>query len=617
MDFPIVFDRNSREHRLYRLVGFGVLAVITVILWLKLPEFQLKRMNRMLAMAVAILGLNLVVGFSGLLAFCQSAFIALGAFVTATLIVDHGWDYWMTIPAALIATFLVGVMLGIPALKIKGLYLAMATVAFAGAFPSITKLELHLPPSWLPGDFWRGDLAIADRTGGANGRALAEAGGRGENLEPTWFPWFEGEPQRYVFIFVAALAVLAFWAIGNLVKSRPGRAVISIRDNEIGAAVSGVNLRYYKVLNFGLSAALGGLAGVMWAMTSGFVAEQDFTFVLMVDLLVGLVVGGVGTISGALVGAIVVVFGRWLCQTYFNYSLSSVIVWGALFAASAWVARKLDTNVLRPICAVGAGLIGLFLLAPMLGLNAFGPLAGLGFSDMGGGAGWDWATFLALVTFVVFLALFAAALLGAQGRSEMITRLGAFAGMFAGLGGLGVWLWSQVSVPGWFWLLIGAAAIIWKTYDASHDQLVTAAAAGIGALVAMCWLQDQIGMNDLVATLLVAGVTALAAYGAYQAPVSSRPIVATLGAAVGSLLTIVWMAGRTDIPSGLYQLNGDGPLSQAIFGIVLIFVVFLAPQGIVGAWRRLWSNVVRIRPVAPEVLPGATRLSPDSAPVGA
>lgn len=413
MDFPMIIDKGSSEHRTYRLVGYGLLTVVMLLLPFVLPEFQVTRLNRVIIMAVAILGLNLVVGFSGLLALCQSAFIALGAFVSASLIMDHGWDYWMTIPMAMIAAFFLGLVLGVPALKIKGLYLAMLTVAFAAAFPSFTKLE-----------FWQ----IAERTGGANGRDITE-----KMKPPDWMPIFDAtEPARYRYFPIAILGVLAFWLVANLVQARPGRAVIAIRDNETGAAVSGVNLRRFKVLNFGLSAALGGLAGVMWAMNSGFVAEQDYTFILMVDLLVGLVVGGVGTISGAAIGAVVVVFGRWLCQTYFDYSTSSMI----------W---------------------------------------------------------LALVT--------AAAIFVSRTQEGMGRKFGSFMGVFIAGNALGLAIFAAVDVP------------------------------------------------------------------------------------------------------GLYQLNGDGPLSQAIFGIVLIVVVFFAPQGIIGAVRMMRAKFVQIRPVPPALPEGAESIS--------
>ena len=330
---------------------------------------------------------------------------------------DHGWDYWMTIPASVIAAFAVGILLGIPALRIKGLYLAMATVAFAAAFPSLTKLE-----------FWQ----IAERTGGANGREIEE-----KLLPPDWVPFVDvTEPGRYRYFPIAIMGVAAFWLISNLVKARPGRAVISIRDNETGAAVSGVDLRRFKVLNFGLSAALGGLAGVMWAMNSAFVAEQDFTFILMVDLLVGLVVGGVGTISGAPIGAIVVVFGRWLCQTYFDYSTSSMIWLALSVAAAMYVSRT-------------------------------------------------------------------------YGGDSMLRRALSFVGTLVGLSIVGLGLFAAVDVP------------------------------------------------------------------------------------------------------GLYQLNGDGPLSQAIFGIVLIVVVFFAPQGIIGAVRQIRANFVRIMPVPPPLPEGAHSITDD------
>ncbi len=402
---PYVLKRGSREHLMYRYAGFALLFLVMLFLPFILPEFQVTRLNRAIALGVAILGLNLVIGYSGLLALCQSAFIALGAFTSASLIMDHGWDYWMTIPAGMLMAFAAGLLLGVPSLKIKGLYLALATIAFAASFPSLTKLEF---------------FGIPERTGGANGREIVE-----KLRPPDWMPIFEATaPARYRYFPIAVLAILTFWAVGNLVKSRPGRAVIAIRDNQIGAAVSGVDLRRFKVLNFGISAAIGGLAGVMWAMNSGFVAEQDFTFILMVDLLVGLVVGGVATVSGAVIGSLIVVFGRWLCQTYFDYSTSSLLWIFAVTAGAIYFAKK-QTNTRN--------------------------------------------------RFLAFLAVFVV-------------------GNAVGLG-----LFAAVSVP------------------------------------------------------------------------------------------------------GLYQLSGDGPLSQAIFGIVLIVVVFFAPQGIVGAWRDLWVRVVRVVPVPPEL----------------
>jgi branched-chain amino acid transport system permease protein len=293
------FKQGSAQHRTYLIVTWGLFAVFAIVLPYILTsvfgEFQVGRMNRALYLGVAILGLNLVVGYSGLIALAQSAFIGTGAFLATTLIMDHGWDYWMTIPAAILVSFAIGVLLGVPALRIKGLYLALLTIAFAAVFPTLMKL-----------DKW----GIADRTGGVNGRNVDE-----KLVAPDWVQsilQIDDTPQQqtiYRYFIIALVAALAWAATRNLLKSRPGRAIIAIRDNETGAAVSGVNLPLYKTLTFGVSAALGGVAGVMWVMNSAFVGEQDFGFApLAIPLLVGLVVGGVATLEGALIGALVVVF---------------------------------------------------------------------------------------------------------------------------------------------------------------------------------------------------------------------------------------------------------------------------------------------------------------------
>jgi branched-chain amino acid transport system permease protein len=296
----LTLKQGSKEHRTYLIITWGLFALLAIalpyILTSMYGEFQVSRMNRALFLAVAILGLNLVIGYSGLIALGHSAFIGIGAFVTTTLVQDHDWDYWMTIPLSMFACFCVGVLLGIPALRIKGLYLALVTVTFAVVFPTLAKID-----KWT----------ISERTGGVNGRRISE-----KVVAPSWVQdilRIDDTPDQqviYRYFIIATLTGLTFLLVRNLVKSRPGRAIVAIRDNETGAAVSGVNLPLYKIMTFGVSASFGGLAGMMWAMDRAFVAEQDFTFVLAIDLLVGLVIGGVATLQGGLAGALVVVFVR-------------------------------------------------------------------------------------------------------------------------------------------------------------------------------------------------------------------------------------------------------------------------------------------------------------------
>ncbi len=297
---PILrLKEGSSDHRTYLIVTWGLFLIFAIalpyILTAVSGEFMVGRMNRALYLGVAVLGVNLVVGYSGLIALGHSAFVGIGAFTTASLIMDHGFDYWMTIPFAMLFGFIVGVLLGVPALRIRGLYLALLTIAFAAMFPTLAKL-----------DKW----GIADRTGGVNGRRIDE-----QLVAPSWVRSIiriddtSDQQAIYRYFIIAFFTALAFLVTRNLIKSRPGRAVIAIRDNETGAAVSGINLPLYKTITFGVSASLGGLAGALWAMNSAFVAEQDFQFApLAVPLIIGLVIGGVGTLEGGLIGALVYVF---------------------------------------------------------------------------------------------------------------------------------------------------------------------------------------------------------------------------------------------------------------------------------------------------------------------
>ncbi len=291
MMFPIVVNRGSATHKRHMLVLAVIVLALLVLVAFMLPEYQVGRVNRLWAMAIAIIGLNLVLGYGGLFALGHSAFIGLGAFITAWLVEDMRFDHWQAIPFSMAATFAFGSLLALPALRIKGLYLVVITIAVAVVFPSLAKID---------------KFGIAEATGGANGRKISEEvvpTGIGKALGFT-----ELEAARYRYFLILAMVIVVVFAVRNLLNSRSGRAIIAIRDNETGAAVSGVNLLKSKVFTFGTSAALCGLAGTILALDKSFVAEQDFLFPLAVEMLVGLVIGGVATLGGAFVGAFVIVF---------------------------------------------------------------------------------------------------------------------------------------------------------------------------------------------------------------------------------------------------------------------------------------------------------------------
>ncbi len=289
----VVVAKGSKEHKRWQNVQWLYLAGFLLLTPLVLEPFEIGKMNRALIMSVAILAVNLVVGFNGMLALGHSAFMGIGAFVTASMVQDENWDYWQVLPVVLIVGFIMGVIIGLPALRVKGLYLALVTIAQAAVFPTLVNID---------------ELGIAKRTGGPNGKGVSE-----EVIAPSYFEWLPGVDgarggSAYRYWVIVLMLGVTLLLITNYLRSRPGRAVLAIRDNEAGAAVYGVNLPVVKTMNFAISASLGSLAGLMWCLDKGFVAGQDFTFLLAIDLIIGLVLGGVGTIQGSLVGGLFVVW---------------------------------------------------------------------------------------------------------------------------------------------------------------------------------------------------------------------------------------------------------------------------------------------------------------------
>ena len=313
---------GSPAHRAYRYVPWAlfVLVALAAPFWavhtpvLETGEsaftFSLGNLNHAVAYMVGVLGLGLLVGYNGQISLGNSFFMGIGGYLTATLVVDDGWPMLATLLVVLPVCFLIGMLVGLPALRIKGLYLALTTLGLAAVFPSLVRLD-----------------ELRDRTGGANGKRVdadleapswlpIEDVGEGLSRIPVVGEWLFGEGRIggrdiddiWVYFLLVTMGAVAFWVARNLIYSRPGRSIIAIRDNETGAAVSGVNVPMTKTLTFGVSAALGGMSGTMYAMAIGFVAPDVFGINLAIFLIVGLVVGGVGTLSGAVIGGLVIVF---------------------------------------------------------------------------------------------------------------------------------------------------------------------------------------------------------------------------------------------------------------------------------------------------------------------
>ena len=291
---------GTPKHRAYVFGSWGVAILgLLALPFIHLPEVfgnptgQILNWNKVIGYAVAILGLNLVIGYSGQISIGHSAFIGIGAYATAITVGDHNWSYFWALPLAFVVPFLVGCIVGLPALRIRGLYLVVVTFAMGLTFPTVV-------------------LRYASITGGSNGKSVSKT------LEPpTWTPFDPREridPHRYRYFVLLAVAAVMFVLARNIIKSRAGRALIAQRDNPTAAAISGVSVPVNKVLVFGLSAGFCGVAGWMLIVNLPFASDVSFGVALSITLIIGLVMGGGATVSGAVPGAVMVVVVNYMLE---------------------------------------------------------------------------------------------------------------------------------------------------------------------------------------------------------------------------------------------------------------------------------------------------------------
>jgi branched-chain amino acid transport system permease protein len=256
--------------------------IALVLLPFAVKNFFVFQITLALIYAIAILGLNLLTGFNGQFSLGHSAFYGIGAYIAAIMMDQGAIAYYWTLPAAGVTCLVVGFLFGLPALRLEGIYLALATFALAVALPQILKSS--------PLEPW---------TGGVQGIVITKPDA------PYGLPL---SPDQWLYFFTLAVALVMYVCATQLVASRTGRALIAIRDNPVAASAMGINVSLYKSLTFGVSAFYTGTAGALGAIAIQFVAPDSFTFVLAIALFVGLVVGGVGSIAGTLFGGFFILF---------------------------------------------------------------------------------------------------------------------------------------------------------------------------------------------------------------------------------------------------------------------------------------------------------------------
>jgi branched-chain amino acid transport system permease protein len=262
------------------ILGTAVALAAALALPLLVSNFRLFQFTQVGIYAIALLGLNMLTGYNGQISLGHGAFYALGAYTTAIMIDRWTVPYPLTIVAAGVLCLVVGFLFGIPALRLEGLYLALATFALALAVPQILKYFEH----------W---------TGGSQGIVLSKP-------SPPW--GLKISPDQWLYLFTLAILVVLFVLARNLLAGRTGRAIVAIRDNPIAAQAMGVNTALYKSLTFGVSAAYTGVAGALSALVIAFVAPDSFDVFRSITFLVGVVIGGLASIAGAVFGALFIQF---------------------------------------------------------------------------------------------------------------------------------------------------------------------------------------------------------------------------------------------------------------------------------------------------------------------
>jgi branched-chain amino acid transport system permease protein len=329
--------------RTQRMVVGLVCAVVVVAFLLALPHHYGRTNTALWAQALyvgtAAMGLNLLTGYNGQVSIGHGAFFGLGAYATALLMQQHGWQFLPTLLVAAPLCFFVGVAIGFPALRVKGLYLALVTLGLAVLFPDLTKHYVHV-------------------TGGTNLVSLDSE----KLVPPAWVPTSisaigRDDQWAYYVTLLCTGVLLALLVV--LVRGRFGRALIAVRDHESAASTVGINIATVKVLAFALSALYAGVAGSCSVLVvTQASADKVQTFQLSIEFLVAVVIGGTATLLGPLVGAALVVFVQNAISTTLPKHVSSTGFIGRVLGNPASSPAIFGILLILFVFALPDGLVG-------------------------------------------------------------------------------------------------------------------------------------------------------------------------------------------------------------------------------------------------------------------
>lgn len=312
-------------------LGLAALIAAVVVAPLLSSNYRTFQLAFVAIYLIALVGLNILTGFTGQISLGHGAFMGVGAYTTTILVVDHGWNNLLTLPVAGLVAGVAGLAFGLPATRFSGPYLALATFAIPLSFIGLLKRFPHF-------------------TGGTLGKQL-----------PTAQAQFgiDATPSVWIYIVSWTVAIAMLVAAYLVVQGRFGRALRSVRDSEIAATASGVSTAGVKTVAFGISALYCGVAGGLFAMAVTYVNPDTFPIDLSILLLVGIVLGGAGSLGGMVFGALFVEFiritwGPWLLELVSNVHHvntrapgSSLVVYGVVLLLVLYVAPAGAAGLVR------------------------------------------------------------------------------------------------------------------------------------------------------------------------------------------------------------------------------------------------------------------------------
>jgi branched-chain amino acid transport system permease protein len=304
--------------------------IFAVIVPLTLHDYYLSILNLIFIAIVGALGLNILVGYTGQISLGHGAFMSVGAYTAANLAVKLDLPFWLTLPAGGLMAAFIGVLVGVPSLRIKGLYLAIATLA--------GQLIIEWTINHVP--------AIS---GGAQSSIQVD--------RPDLFGLILNTQGR-LYYFLLFFAVLAIIATLNLMRSRIGRAFIAVRDQDIAAEIIGIDIFRYKLLSFAISSFFAGVCGVLYTYYFGIANYEQFQLGVSIDYLAMIIIGGLGSVLGSIFGAIFIT----LLPIVIRMLMENV---GSLFFSDSELASVVSGTRL----VVFGGLIIFFLVIEPEGLN--------------------------------------------------------------------------------------------------------------------------------------------------------------------------------------------------------------------------------------------------------